>query len=242
MIGLSRPRAATAQAAVSSTVLLLDAQDLSTLLDAPGGSAVANGASIGRVTDKSGTGRHADQATLAAQPTRSDGAINGHTAVASAGAQGLVIPTLGAITSFELWIVLTSVAGTQVIAETYNGGATGYFSLARSAFDYNISVAGVAGSLSAAFSGSAPALVRVSVDTTLATGAVVIEVDGVAYTSGANAGIGTVLAANPIYLGRRYDGTYASVSNIGEVRADNRVLTTAEANARRTELQTKWGL
>lgn len=232
----------------ASLLLWLDGQDTTTLLASSGGLPVtSSGDPVGSWADKSGNARHADQGTAAAKPTRDDAALNGHCGLTFDGGDLLVVPTLGALTAFELWVVVSGAAivGLQVIAETYDGSVTGgvdYVSLYYDGSDMNAVVEDVSGVVSEAAASATAVLVRLVVDTSLASGAVTIDVDGSSTASGANAAVGAPLVANPLNLGNNHALGYGLDGAIGEVVAVDRLLTSGEATSLRAYLNAHWGL
>jgi hypothetical protein len=225
----------------ASLLMWLDGQNTATLFtDTTEATPSANGAAVGRWKDLSGNARHADQAVAGSKPTRSDTALNSNCGLTLDGGDGLVAPTIGALGAYEVWLVASVGAGTQILCETYNGSAE-YFALYYDGASVVAVVPAVGAPAGVALSASTGALVRLIVDTSLASGAVIVEVDGVQSVGGANGNIGEVIDANSVYVGRRFDGTFGLSGAAGELVVVSRTLTGGEATSLRTYLQTRWG-
>lgn len=224
-------------------ILWLDAQDSATLLDSEGGSEVGPGDTIGWWVDRSIASRDSTAPGGASGPTLGGTAINGHAAGSFDSSTGLLVPTLGTLGAFELWLVcqVDNASTTRILAENFDGGG-GYITLYYDAGSVFVSVDGVASMLSRPASTATPLLIRVTVDTSLSTEAVTLEVNGSTAASGANGAIGSTLAGTDLRLGRRYDNSLWLVGALGEVIAVNRTLTGDEATNLRTYLETRWGL
>jgi len=249
--GSFAPAAAPAYAPTDLTTALVfwaDGQDTATLFtDSGEATPSTNGSPVGRWKDKSGNLYHADQASVAARPTRDDAGINSHCALALDGGDTLVTPSidLTGTAQIEIWVVArvsVDVSGTGLVV-LGNLGSIGSVGVDISSSTWRAIALGNVGYTSAEAGAvtAAAVLLRGTIDLGLATNEASIEADA-STTSGrsSNSANSGTFAANTLAIGSRAGSLYLTGA-IGEVVVTNRALTAGEATSLRTYLRTRWG-
>lgn len=234
----------------SDLALWLDGQDTATLFtDSTEATPTANAASVGRWKDKSGNGKHADQATGSAKPTRSDTAINGHCGLTFDGGDDLVTAAinLSSINKAEIWVVCArSFSQDSGIAGVGNAGATGWFDIETTTGGrwaaYSQGNTGISGAWSVTGgTTTSAALIRGTLDWSLSSHEMECGHDGGTTSSYPfDVNNTTNLSSLAFYVGSRA-GTLKFTGPIGEIWLLKRQATAPEAAAALVNFQTKWG-
>ena len=236
--GFGRPGFSNPVDIGSDLILWLDAMDSDTLYtDSTETTRSEVGSSVGRWKDKSGYGRHASQTVAANKPTKAGTGYGGRPMVSFDGAgDGMSTVAVPSILKGELWTVHSRFYS-AVIIESYDGAAP-YFALNVTS-NWVITVPSVPSVLATGALTTSPSLFRVTFDNTTTTNSVTMTIDGSPTYTGNGTMQGT--GNKPIYMGKRYDGSYTTGCSIGEVIMINRSLTSDESFWMKRYLRDKWG-